>query len=349
MYIYKYSCIYIQTHTCRTPAERQEDEFLWFVTKEPVRSRVRQQVHCALWAGASFDTWSDASAESCLSSRCATPRKSMSHVTRVIWLCHTWCNTSVESRLSMRCAVSHMWRSHVTHYDEWYHAYHWVMSHVWMSHVTHGVMQECKIASMIALRCVTHVMCHTCEWWRMWMSHITHIDELHLACQWVMSRVWMKHVTRKSNTASRLWLYCGYVTHVNEACHVYWWSLSYVPMNHVTRMNESCHTWSKARAELRLQLHCAMSHMWMRHVTYIDEPYRTYQSVVSHGRMSRVTHGVKQVQNCVWYDAVPCHKREWVISPCQSVMSRVWMRHLTRANSLIRTSCARAVLPLSVY
>ena len=43
--------------------------------------------------------------------------------------------------------------------------------------------------------------------------------------EWVMSRVWMSHVT-----------------HTNESCYAYEWVMSHIWMSHVTHMNESCHT-----------------------------------------------------------------------------------------------------------
>ena len=73
------------------------------------------------------------------------------------------------------------------------------MSHIWQSHVTH-----------------IWVMSHTDESCHTQMSHATH--------RWVIARVWMIHITR-----------------MNESCHAYEWVTSRVWMSHVTRMNESCH------------------------------------------------------------------------------------------------------------
>jgi len=58
--------------------------------------------------------------------------------------------------------------------NESYHTYGRVMSHTWMSHVTH--MTE---------------SCHIIPWKR----HVTHMNESFYIFQWVMSHVWIRHVT----------------------------------------------------------------------------------------------------------------------------------------------------------
>jgi len=44
-------------------------------------------------------------------------------------------------------------------------------------------------------------------------------------CEWVMSHIWMSHVT-----------------HMNESWHIYEWVMSQIWISHVTHMNESCQT-----------------------------------------------------------------------------------------------------------
>jgi len=60
--------------------------------------------------------------------------------------------------------------------------------------------------------------------------------------EWVMSHIWMSHVT-----------------HMNESCHTYEWGMSHTWMHQVPHMNESCHTYE-----------WVMSHIWMSHVTHMD-------------------------------------------------------------------------------
>ena len=119
-----------------------------------------------------------------------------------------------------------VWTSGVT--------YEWVMSHISMSHVTHmkWVMSHVCMRNICRMNkwcqtygCYTYKWmnesCYTYEWvneWVMlhiwidiWMSHV-------YPHEWVMSRVWMSHVT-----------------HMNESCHTYEWVMSHI-------WNESCHT-----------------------------------------------------------------------------------------------------------
>ena len=69
-----------------------------------------------------------------------------------------------------------------------------VMSHIWM------------LQSICRIRCLGIEACH--------------------AYEWVMSHVWMSHVT-----------------HMNESCHAYEWAMSQVWTSAVTHMNWSCHTY----------------------------------------------------------------------------------------------------------
>jgi len=52
---------------------------------------------------------------------------------------------------------------------------------------------------------------------RIWMSHITHMNEARHTYQWVTAHIWMRHVT-----------------HVNEARHIYEWVTRHTWMSHVT-------------------------------------------------------------------------------------------------------------------
>jgi len=84
---------------------------------------------------------------------------------------------------------------------------------------------------------------------------------------------------------------------------VYECAMSHIWMCHVTHMNVPCHTYE-----------CAMSHIWMRHVTHMNVPCHTYECAMSHIWMRHVTH-----MN------VPCHTYE-------CAMSHIWMRHVTHMN-----------------
>jgi len=61
------------------------------------------------------------------------------------------------------------------------------------------------------------------------------IEAVYISCQayhtyeWVMSHIWMSHVTHGMS----------HVTHIDASCHTYEWVMSHIWMSHITHMNES--------------------------------------------------------------------------------------------------------------
>jgi len=122
-------------------------------------------------------------------------------------------------------------------------------------HIDHSIAERtlffCIHACNIWMRDVAHVneSCHKYEWVmsQIWMSHVSHINEVshmnesHHTYEWVMSRMWMSHVP-----------------HVNESCPACEWGISHIWMSRVTRMDESRHTYEWITA-----------HIWMSHVTFM--------------------------------------------------------------------------------
>jgi len=98
-----------------------------------------------------------------------------------------------------------------------------------------------------------------------WMHHVTHINEScntdEWSCHtydWVMSHMWLRHVT-----------------HMNESCHTHEWVMSHIWMSHVPRMDASCHTYECITSHIWLRSwhtdECVMSHIWISHATCKDE------------------------------------------------------------------------------
>jgi len=88
-------------------------------------------------------------------------------------------------------------------------------------------------------------------------------------------------------------------------CHTYEWGMSHIWMSHVTYMNEACHIYK-----------WVMSHIWVSHDTHIF--------------LRRFVHGYKYVTHmneaCHIYEWVHiCHTYEWG-------MSHIWMSHVTYMN-----------------
>ena len=108
--------------------------------------------------------------------------------------------------------------------------------------------------------------------------------------------------------------------------------MAHIWISHVTHMDESCHTYE-----------WVMSHIWMSHVTQVDESSHTYEWVIPTAycmwsiissfsnryladRSSHVTHMDES-----------CHKYVWV-------MSHMWMSHVTHMNESPTAYCIWSVI-----
>ena len=120
---------------------------------------------------------------------------------------------------------SHRWMRHVTQMNESCHTYEWVMSHIWASGMT-----STSLMSMPQMTIRT-AMCH------LWMSHVTHLRMSHVTRTSELYHLNIVHV----NASDDVNVIC--VPHLNEACYAYEWVMSQVWMSHVTHLNASCHTY----------------------------------------------------------------------------------------------------------
>jgi len=99
--------------------------------------------------------------------------------------------------------------------------------------------------------------------------------------------------------------------------------LSHVWMSHVTHVDESCHTYE-----------WVMSHMWMSHVTHVNESCHICEWVMSHVWMSYVTHtndelNINEGFMCnIWKSHVPHYT--WVMGHIwmSYVMGHIWMSYV---------------------
>jgi len=165
------------------------------------------------------------------------------------------------------------------------------------------------------------------------MSHVTSMNESCHTNDWVMSHIWMRHVTHVDDHPYVLsfhlllqlchtrecvmqYLWMSHVTRVNESCHMYAWVMSHIRMSLVTHMNKSCHIheWPPM-CDLLPPVVKFWSHTWMCHVNPMHESCHNYEWVVSHVQMMHVTHMNES-----------CHTYEWV-------MSHIWMSHVTHITS----------------
>jgi len=237
-----------------------------------------------------------------------------------------------------------MWMSHVAHMHESCHTYEggislclpvyyhiqlwWVMiqinescptcervtTHMWMSHVAH-MHESCHTYEggiSLCLPVCYHIQlwwvmiqinesCPTCErvTTHIWMSHVTH--------EWVMSHLWMNHFSASPSllphTSSM-----GHETLNRVMSHM--WTRH----GHDTHMNESCHTCEQAMA---------MTHIWMSHVTHVNNPWpwHTYEWDMSHMNETCHTHGR------VISPSLPPRMSVMCRVTYELVTSHIWMSH----------------------
>ena len=138
-----------------------------------------------------------------------------------------------------------------------------------MSHITHACISH-----------VTHInpSCHT-DWFWAEISRFPFSSQSGDSCEWVMSHIWMIHVTRMNES--------HHITHIKKLRHAYAWVLSHVWMSHVTRIKELWHAyeWVASRVWMSMDEYewvwtnehewashtyeCVVSHVWMRHVAHM--------------------------------------------------------------------------------
>jgi len=154
----------------------------------------------------------------------------------------------------------------------------------------------------------TYAPCHV------WMSHFhmnapCHLCMSHGTYECAMSRTHGPNIT-----------YVWVMSHIRESCHVYMshvtcvWATSHIWMSHVTHMNESCHTYE-----------WVMSHTWMSHVTCVRAtsqlkescnawlPLVSYEWVMSHMNVTHPSGGHTPIT--------------MILQPTPLVLK--WMSHVT--------------------
>ena len=178
------------------------------------------------------------------------------------------------------------------------------------------------------------------------------MNEARHTFEWVMSHIWMSHVT-----------------HMKEACHTYEWGMSHRVMSHESCVMSRSITLSRHVTQLSLShslvKSCIMSHIQIIPATHMNEKCRSlYCSVLqcvavwcSVLRCIAVCRSVLQcaavycsVLQCaavccsvLQCAAVSCSVLQWMSHVTQTnkscytyewVMSHIWMCHVTHMNTL---------------
>ena len=105
-----------------------------------------------------------------------------------------------------------------------------------------------------------------------WMSHVSHRNKACLTYEchtyeWVMSNMWMSHV--KHVNKSRIWM--SHVPDMDGSCLTYEWVIARMCMSRALHVNES---WLKYKG--------LMSRIEMSHVTHIDKSSLMYMYTYTH-------------------------------------------------------------------
>jgi len=170
---------------------------------------------------------------------------------------------------------------------------------------------------------------------------------------WVMSHVWMGHVTPRNGSCHTLH-YCYIKCWAQRQTEVYARLASaFVNDPFICHMGQSRReSMRDARPTLYMKLSAqvdtslaqmrVLSHMWMSRVTHMDESCHSYGYVMSHISTSLVTHV-----------NASCHTYEWVLShtwmshvthmgpsclTCGQIVSHMWMSHVAHMNESCHTN-----------
>ena len=222
-----------------------------------------------------------------------------------------------------------------------------------MSHVTHICMSHVSRITVMN-RHVTYMneSCYIYEWVlsHIWMSHVTHMNKwresshtYEYICICDMTRIyicdmtiymWHDYIHIRDMTHTR------HFTGINGSCHTYEWVTSHTWMSHVTRTNESHHTYTYK---------WVLSHIWMNHVTHMNES--DHITHVTYAYMSHVAHRSYRVishhtcHTCIHVHINESyHTYEWIMSHMwsqghRSTPSRlvIWISHAAHMNESCHT------------
>ena len=201
----------------------------------------------------------------------------MSHVAHINESWHTWKRVMAHIGMSHDTLIVdqrvevHIWMSHVAHMRVCamhMRAYECLVCAWVRSLVFRYILCRCWIPQINKSRCTySWVMSHICVCVRcVWVHSPMWPDTLHsirYRC-WIMSLIWMSRVT-----------------HMNEPCHRYEWVMSHIWMRHVTLHSIRYRCWIPQVNKSSRTYEWVMSHIWMRHVAHMNESCRTYEWVMS--------------------------------------------------------------------
>ena len=205
---------------------------------------------------------------------------------------------SAAKKSRLYCAVMpplciYKW-GHVTHEHDSCHTWEWHVRHDSLLCVTWLIHKSTMTHSYhmcVTFSCVTWLIV-MCDMTHSWVHRTTAFhEEMNESCHtwgWVVSHVWMSHVT-----------------YLNESCHILEWVMSQMRTSHVTRVNVSCHT-----------CECVMSHMRMSSVMHPVEASvhcNTLQHSAAH--CSTLQHTATHCNTLQQHTATHCNTLQHTATP----------------------------------
>jgi len=137
--------------------------------------------------------------------------------------------------------------------------------------------------------------CHTCEWVmsHVWMSHVTRVNESCHTCEWVMSHVWMRLVT----------YWKCHVTHTNVICTGWEWVMLHIYCSILfVGFDSLCdlHYWPR----VTWLIYMTNSHVRMSHVKRLNSEC-----------LARVNESCCSLKKPRWNETCPHTKEAWEKRP----------------------------------
>ena len=186
-----------------------------------------------------------------------------------------------------------------------------------------------------SLVCVTSVR-DKCSW---------QVNESCHTYEWLMPLTWMKLVRDTAphgHVTSHMQMSISNVTQTNESCHTNGRVISHLWMSHVTHMNEPCKRTRHQMGESRHTYECVMSHVWMSLVTHMNESCQ-YMWMSHITTMTGSCHTYEGVMS--WLTATRatyCNILQHIATHCNTLMTGVmsWLAatHATYCNILQHTA-----------
>jgi len=130
----------------------------------------------------------------------------------------------------------------------------------------------------------------------------------------------LQYTATQCNTRQHSATHCNTLQHTAAHCNTHFnmtWYKVAGDMSHVTLLIEQC-----SERKSRHTYDWVTSHIWMSHITHMNESHHTYEWVTS---QIWINHGTHMNESR--------HTYEWAMSRIEWVTSHIWLSHVTHINA----------------